>query len=74
MGDMGRQGARDQPERMDSRQSPSPREAALTLEGDDVGRDVSQLQQDARQGGVKHVQAMLGVPGLLQQEGQCAWG
>lgn len=73
MGDTG-QGARDQPERTDSRQSPSPRGAALTLEGDDVGRDVGQLQQDARQGGVKHVQAMLGVSGLLQQEPQCAWG
>lgn len=41
-------------------------EAALTLEGDDVGRDVGQLQQDAGQNGVKHVEAVLGVSRLLE--------
>lgn len=43
-------------------------QAALTLEGHDVGGDVGQLQQDAGQGGVKHVQAVLAVSGLLQGE------
>lgn len=42
--------------------------ATLTLEGNDVGRDVGQLEQDPRQGGMKQVQAVLGVPGLLEGE------
>lgn len=38
----------------------------LTIEGDDVGRDVGQLQKDAGQGGVEHVQTVLGDSGLLE--------
>lgn len=45
-----------------------PTQAVLTLEGNDVGRDIGQLQQDAGQSGVKHVQAVLGVSGFLQGE------
>ena len=48
--------------------------AALTLEGHDVGRDVGQLQQDTGQGGVKHVQAVLAVSGLLQWEPAMRYG
>lgn len=35
-----------------------------SIEGDNVGRDIGQLQQHTWQGGVEHVQAMPGLPGL----------
>ncbi len=47
-------------------------EAPLTLEGDDVGGDVGQLQQHARQCGVEHVQVVRGSPWLLGRQQQQA--
>lgn len=62
--------AQDQPEQT-GRGSPAPGPGPmLTIKGHDVGRHVGQLQQDARQGRVEHIQAVLHVLGILRREQQ----